>query len=98
MFSVIKISEQLRNENFRAFEVIVTFVIKNSLLLPEAHRANAQRANVCEKGFTLDKITFKLTFHSMCMAQNFASIHFDEIGCYSSELNCSFIAVLLVSS
>lgn len=60
MFSVIKISEQLRNKNFRAFELILTFVIKNCLLLPEAQSANAQRANAYEGGFTLDKIAFKL--------------------------------------
>lgn len=60
MFSAIKISKQLRNKNFRAFEPIVTFVTKNCLLLPETQSANAQRANACERGFTLDKITFKL--------------------------------------
>lgn len=61
MFSVVKISEQLLDENFRAFELIVTFVIKNCILLPKAQSANAQGANACEEGFTLDKITLNFT-------------------------------------
>ena len=87
MFSVIKISEQLRNENFRAFEVIVTFVIKNSLLLPEAHRANAQRANVCEKGFTLDKITFKLhsESHLRERSRNLNKVELTSVGLFANK-------------
>jgi len=61
MFSVIKISERLLNENFRAFELIVTFLIKNCILLPNAQTVNAQGAKACEGGFTQDKITLKCT-------------------------------------